>query len=349
MAGGGLYAVALAAVLVLPVALEYRYVRTDQWAGGYYNYRDHFVYLFQFFAPTWGYGTGSVAGPNDTLPFQLGAVPFVLAVLSVLALYLLRRAGRGELSRLLLFYQAATLALLLLMLQVSLPVWEMLGLAAFAQFPWRLLSLTALTLAVLGSTIVLVDEQAGRKVSVTVLAAVLAVVIFGSYSYLKPEMIDPPEGPVSLGGLMRFQQSSGEMTGMTAWAQRPRPPTWSPLADVYVAGGEIKDKVAREILPAGVQAVTVRRNSVLEEVRVSTSQPAVITFHTAYYPGWQATVDGRAVEITPEPDLGRMAVAVPAGEHILVLRFADTLPRQVGGVLSLLAALAGLLVLVRRR
>ena len=84
--GAGLYAFALSAIILLPVIFEYRFVRTDQWAGGYYNYKDHFVYLFQFFAPTWGYGVGSVAGPNDTLPFQLGAVPVVLAILSLLSL-----------------------------------------------------------------------------------------------------------------------------------------------------------------------------------------------------------------------------------------------------------------------
>ncbi len=342
-AGAGLFAVALAAVLVLPAALEYRFVRTDQWAGGYYSYKDHFVYFFQFFSPTWGYGPGSVPGPQDTLPFQLGAVPVVLSVLSLLAL---RRLAR--LRPLVLFYQLATLGLLLLMLELSAPLWQALNLAAFAQFPWRLLSLTTMTTALLSGVPLAADELQRKDVSLPLVAAVLAVVVIGSYSYLQPQIIDAPEGPVSLGGLMRFEQSSGEMTGMTSWATLPRPPSWSPLADVYVAGGMVTDKVMREQLPAGVQAITTRHSSVLDEVRVSTPQPFTLAFYTAYYPGWRATVDGQAVTITPSGDLGHMTVSVPEGEHTVVLRFGDTTPRTVGMWLTLVAALAGVIVVVKR-
>jgi uncharacterized membrane protein YfhO len=347
--GAGLFAMALAAVLILPAALEYRYVRTDQWAGGYYSYKDHFVYFFQFFSPAWGYGPGSVAGPNDTLPFQLGVVPITLTIVSVLALVALRLRGQRETARLILFYLAATACLMLLMLNLSAPVWDALHLATFAQFPWRLLSLTTLTMAVLSGAALVVDEQQHGEVSLPLLAAVLAVVVLGSYSYLQPQLIEPPEGPVSLGGLMRFQRSSGEMTGMTAWATRPRPPDWSPLADVYVSGQMVTDKVIREQLPANVQAITTRHSTVLDEVTVSAPQPVTLAFYTAYYPGWRATIDGQAATITPAGDLGAITVAVPAGEHTVVLRFGDTAPRTVGALLSVMTAVAGLLVAVRKR
>ena len=347
-AGGGIYAVALSAILVLPVAFEFRFVRTDQWAGGYYNYRDHFVYPFQFFAPTWGYGPGSVAGPNDTLPFQLGAVAFVLSALSSVVLLLLRRSRRRqEAVPFIVFYQVATLGLMLLMLDVSLPLWEIFRLATFAQFPWRLLSLTTLTTAVLSGTVLLADEQRPAVASFSPVVALLAVVILGSYNYLQPQIIAPPEGPVSLAGLMRFEQSSGEMTGMTSYATRPRPPSWSPLADVYVSGGIVTDKVMREKLDPGVQVVTTRHSSVLDEVKVRTPQDTVLSFYTAYYPGWQATVDNKPVTITPAGDLGYITVPVPAGEHTIVLHFGQTPPRTVGAILSLLSLIVGL-ILVRR-
>ena len=48
---------------------------------------------------------------------------------------------------------------MLLMLELAAPLWETLHLATFAQFPWRLLSLTTLTMAVLGGAILLVDER----------------------------------------------------------------------------------------------------------------------------------------------------------------------------------------------
>jgi 4-amino-4-deoxy-L-arabinose transferase-like glycosyltransferase len=348
-AGAGIYGVLLSAVLILPVALEYRFVRTDQWAGGYYSYKDHFVYFFQFFAPTWGYGPGSVPGPNDTLPFQLGVVALTLSLLAVVALVLLRRARQTHSATpLLVFYVLATLGLMLLMLNMAAPLWEVLHLAAFAQFPWRLLALTTLTMSVLSGVVVMVDEQRQGSAPLPLLAALLAVVVLGSYAYLQPQLIDPPQGPVSQAGLMRFQQASGELTGMTAWATRERPPSWSPLADVYVAGGMVTDKVVRSELPAGVQATTTVHTTAREEVQISATQAFTLSFYTPYYPGWRATLDGKPVTITPAGDLGHMSIAVPAGEHMLVLWFGDTPPRTIGTILSLLAC-AGGLVMVRRR
>jgi hypothetical protein len=165
-------------------------------------------------------------------------------------------------------------------------------------------------------------------------APLVVVLILGSYSYLSPQIIEPAEGPVSLGGLMRFEQSANEMTGMTAWATAAKPPGWSPLADVFAAGRDVTEKVVRGDLPADAQVATIRHSSVLDEVTVSSPRPLILRFYTAYYPGWQARLDGAPVPISIWGDLGGMAVSVPAGEHRLELRFEDTWPRTAGQVIS---------------
>ena len=153
-----------------------------------------------------------------------------------------------------------------LMTDASAPLWDLLRLAAFAQFPWRMLTFTALFLplmagalpSALGSRRDRAEPGLPREPSdhrASLVAPLLVVVVLASYPYLSPQMIEPPEGPVSLGGLMRFQQSANEMTGMTAWATAARPPGWSPLADVFASGKDVTEKVAREYLPAGAEAV----------------------------------------------------------------------------------------------
>jgi hypothetical protein len=355
----------LSAVLLMPAVLEYAGVRTDQWAGGYYDYRDHFVEPFQLLAPGWGFGT-SVPGPDDTMPFQLGVVPVVLAALAVL--WPRRRrggpsadAGTGATAaaqrRIMVFLVAGLLTVTLLMLAISAPVWDVLRLASFAQFPWRLLTFTAFFLALLcGALPARLKRGAsapGTLHGVTAAAPLLVVLILGSYPYLSPQIIEPAEGPVSLGGLMRFEQSANEMTGMTAWATAPKPPGWSPLADVFASGKDVTEKVVRGDLPAEVRVVTTRHSSVVDEVMVNSPRDFTLRFYTAYYPGWQARLDGAS---TPTPitiwgDLGGMAVLVPAGEHRLELRFDDTWPRCVGQVVSgvSLLVVGALMILPRRR
>jgi uncharacterized membrane protein YfhO len=70
----------------------------------------------------------------------------------------------------------------------------------------------------------------------------------------------------------------------------------------------------------------------------------------AYYPGWQASLNGRPVDILPVDILFR-AVPVPAGEHTLVYEFK---PRSVylgAGIsgLALLALVVGLVVTFRKQ
>ena len=74
---------------------------------------------------------------------------------------------------------------------LSAPLWEALRLAAFAQFPWRLLSFTTVTMAVLAGACLLLDERLRERVSLPLLAAVLGIVVLGSYNYLQPQIVEP--------------------------------------------------------------------------------------------------------------------------------------------------------------
>jgi hypothetical protein len=198
------------------------------------------------------------------------------------------------------------------------------------------------------------------------LLGLAALVILGSYSYLQVQISEPAEGPVSLAGLMRFQQSSDEMTGSTAWVKEI--PTWSPMADYYIsqdkAGGEVKpvdSKLDYTVFDYETfAAASVAHSTVSEEVYYDNRSDAAKTliFNHFYYPGWNAyLLDGQhgsrvqQVAITPEADgvLGRMSVQVPPGEGRLLLIYEDTPPRSVGGAISLMTALALAVVTVVRQ
>jgi len=331
----------LSAIFWLPMALEFKYVRLDQWMGGYYGYRDHFVYLFQLFSPFWGYGL-SEPGLEDGLPFQLGAIPVVFGFLSLVAL---RRIEGGELRRLLLFFQATTVVLIFLMLPASIPLWEVLRLVTFAQFPWRLLTLAIVALSFLAGSI-LVGADSSQGVSPLAVVALAALMILGSYPYLMPQIVEPTEGPVSLQGLMRFQRSAGEMTGSTTWVHEI--PIWSAMAEYIVSEDKpITTKVDFESLPKRGERIIVGTKgygTTFEKVVFRARKEGRITFNTFYYPGWHAyLLEGeegpieRELKIVPHGTRGKITVIVPEGDHYLLLRFEDTPVRVVGKYVTALS------------
>lgn len=354
---GAIAGLGLSAAFWLPMLLERRFVRVDQWFGGRYDFRGHFVYLHQLFSPTWGFGV-SVPGPDDPISFQIGAVALIFAVLGVLLVW--RTAGRlrWEIGYLLLAAIVGTLPAL----QIAAPLWEtpLLGsILQSAQFPWRWLVLPALCVSVLAGLIgaqVVLPERKGMTLALLALAS---VVILGSYPMLRVQITEPVEGPVSLAGLMRFQQSSDEMTGSTAWVKQI--PTWSPMADYYIS----QDRQGVPIKPVDTMldystfdyetlgASSVAHSTISEEIYYFNGHetPQTFTFNQFYYPGWNAyLLDGehgqrvRQIPITPESTgtLGRMTVQVPPGEGYLLLVYEDTPPRTVGGMITL--ATAGMLL-----
>lgn len=335
----------LSATFWLPMAMEFKYVRLDQWLGGYYDYRDDFVYFFQFFSPFWGYGL-SRPGPHDDLPFQIGAVPVILSILS---LAVVRRIKGQEWKRLLVFFQFAVVVIVFLMLAASMPFWELLPIVIFAQFPWRLLALLMPCVSFLaGSAMAVVDGNGERRRGMAAIALV-GLVIFASYGYLSPQIIEPAEGPVSVAGMMRFMQSSNQMTGSVAWTHKV--PSWSAFAEYVMAEGrapELKVDLASLPKPRRRLAVDLQGSTTIsQELWVHAEEEGRIVFNIFYYPGWRAYVlkgsEGgidRELDVVPHGSLGRVSVRVPVGEYYLLLRFEDTPVRVLGQVVSCLSLLA---------
>ncbi len=82
-------------------------------------------------------------------------------------------------------------------------------------------------------------------------------------------------------------------------------------------------------------------------LRVTTTSARPVRFRQYYYPGWQVTLDGAPVRAYAEADLGLLTVDVPAGEHVLTLRYAGTASQSAGVALTLFS-LGVTLLLVRR-
>ncbi len=349
MAGMAL-GLALAAFFVLPALLEARYVNLQQWYGGYYNFHDHFVYLSQLFDPRWGFGI-STPGPDDPISYQLGLVPFALAALALWRWF--RLGGSHQRHRRLEtgFWLLVLGASVWLTTAASSLAWDYVPLVSSAQFPWRYLTIAGMCLAILAPTI-LPDDAGTPATGQTWLAPLLlaGLLILGSSPYLRIQAEAAPPGGATLAGLMEFQRSANEMTGVTAAATEV--PTWSPLADLHVAGQPITTQVNYSLVPQNdTLAVDAREHRVDGELLWvhAGGDGQRVPFYRQWYPGWTATLldpetgqvrDRFALAQTDTyPPYGLLNVPVPAGDSLLRLSFEDTPVRRVSEWLSLAAVL----------
>jgi len=68
---------------------------------------------------------------------------------------------------------------------------------------------------------------------------------------------------------------------------------------------------------------------------INASTPAQLKVGLFYYPGWSASLDGSNIPIKIQNGSGATIIDIPDGNHILTLRFTDTLLRQNSKYLSL--------------
>jgi hypothetical protein len=351
LAAAGL-GLALAAVYLLPMLLEMRYVKMEQWTASSYDYRQHFVYLGQLLSPEWGYGY-SGPGLADGMSFQLGAAALVLVIFGgwLAVAHLPARPAEGETGGApplpagwLVFCLAALAVTVWLMSPAAEAVWQVLPIASLVQFPWRLLGIATLAVALVAGAAARVGtphlqgipsvNQDERPLIPAEVYALCLVVVLGSHAYALPQYtaVEPwRESPLAV---VRWDQFSPvDRVAMVTYTDEQ--PADGPLTEQYVAGGPLS---AGAIVDGDGVLETVRRGGASSEVRVRAEEPVTVQFYTYDHPGWRVTVDGQPVPHRHAPPHGLITVDVPAGEHVLTLRMGSTAPRTIGGLVSLTAA-----------
>ncbi|RME73217.1 MAG: hypothetical protein D6784_12250 [Chloroflexi bacterium] len=334
-AGAGLTGLALAAVYLLPVLVETKYIKIEQWTSGSYNYLQHFVYFAQLFLPDWGYG---YAGPGllDDFSFQLGIVVFALFVFATTAILRSRFPHRGTA----LFFLLTTIAAVWLMSPLARPVWQAIPIASLVQFPWRLLGLTMFSMAVVSAALL---AGHGQKDSLPAEPLLLLLVVgLASFAYTLPQYTDIPAWAETPLAVVNWDRASiVDRVGMVAVTEEQ--PQTSPMEAQYLNGQPL---TVAGIIAGNGTVETLHHGGASDRVRVQADTPVTLQLYTYEYPGWQVSVDGQAVDHRFEPPYGLMTVDLPPGEHIVELRMGSTPARTAGSLISWLAVvgIAGALV-----
>ena len=334
----GLLGLALSAIYLVPLITEMKFIKIEQWTSGSYNYLQHFVYFSQFFSPDWGYGYAG-PGPIDDFSYQLGIVVISLMSFALIVILSCRIRHYG----IALFFLVATMATVLLMSPLAEPIWQVLPIASLVQFPWRLLGMTAFTMAlVAGSLLALPNPSRSPQPSILEPAPGSPVfllslgVILASFSYTLPQYTEVPAWSEQPLAVVNWDKGSiVDRVGMVSVTDEQ--PQTSPLEGEYLENG-YPTTVA--VLVAGQGTVeTLHHGGASEQVRVQADEPTTLQFYTYDYPGWQVSLDGQPIAHRHEPPFGLVTVEVPAGTHLVDLQMGTTLPRTLGLIISATALL----------
>jgi hypothetical protein len=245
-----------------------------------------------------------------------------------------------------------TAGVMLLQLDVSRPFWNFVPLVRFIQFPWRLLGIASLCIALLAGflfTGVVPRREVprfwrGRRwprlagMSGWIAAAgFLTIVLYAGTFRLAPQF-----GPFG-------DQLSEEAVSLEGLSERGRS-LFTIFSDFLPVGVKVEpqDLANPRAAPDSslspmtyVPAMTVTGDQPFRlDLQVRSDQPFTLRLHRFFFPGWQVYAAGRPVPTGPSGDAGLVTADLPSGDYSVVAQFGRTPLRGLADIITVITGLA---------
>lgn len=318
-----LLGVGLAAFFWIPALWDRQFIQISRMVTSPdLDYHSHFITISELLAPP---RVAEVGLMNPGIPNTLGTLLAALSVLSLAALWRLRRPD--ERTQLIVAL-CGMAAVVFIVSPQSAIVWESIPLMKYLVFPHRFLRLGSLLMAVLCGAAVRLFASRSKTFSssfVVTLACAGAIVVSAFPLLYPPYYRDQPFNP-SFADMMEFERRTGTL-GTTSFGEYL--PVWvewtpntSPLEQLYRSSAQI-DRLDWTSLPEGTRITSARYGPTSMTVALEAPHAFEATFQLLYFPTWRAYVDGRETPITPTAGQGLVQLAVPGGEHVISVRLQD--------------------------
>ncbi len=276
--------------------------------------------------------------------FKLGLIQSLLALAGVLVLA--RSAGWGSglgagARAALWVLIAAAAASTFMMTPASRWLWLSVPALAYLQYPFRLLVFVALGTALLAGLL----APPGRRWSWPLALIAGGVLIWSSFPNLPSRRVALEEHDLGLATLERYLYGRGpEGSGAN-----------QEYVPIYAATSQLKIADGRSVAVAPLGTSRIEWLTIAEwgpwgwRGTARSTGRGTLYFHTFFYPGWRAYVDGQPAPAFASAPLGLLLMDLPDGEHAFEVRWGAPLTREVGIVLSLAGSLVALLLVGVRR
>lgn len=303
----------LSAAFFLPALLEQKYVVGLK----IYDVTTNFPELYELLIPSWGSGFAA-AGTGPQMSFQIGLMN-LLVVFTVLIGLIIKKITKDR--AFIIFLLGWFFLLCFLMTAYSIQIWNIMPFMNYFQFPWRLLSLVILITSLLAGSVTLLTK---RRIVYIVL---IVLTIFSTYSYAHaPYFMQRSDSYYMSRENFIYSTNSIGNVFQTKWLS-------------------FQKKLPKSASNHSQDIRLTSKNSITQDYKVTLKKSTFVTFNTAYFPGWEAQINKKAVPISNSK--GKIGIRLPAGTYELELLFTNTTIRTVSQTVSVIAFLVVLTVLFK--
>jgi len=334
----------LSFIYLWPAMTTQHFVFLDRMSTGYFSYKNWLLFS-QF----------SLWRPEKLL------VLLTIVALGVIACctFIITRVNRNKATtRLNAFWFAVAGGGILMMTQLSAPIWVVFSMLRKIQFPWRFNTIVSLaTTALLTLAISSLKEPESARPKIVVTIALLLIIgwipatgwaVWQAYPFHNPDQkeIDYKKREIEEAREVpeyypRWNRAMAEMDWETSiyeaeWDDQLNTRFESLRQSVGESGGSLS-KVKIVEGTGQVNISSWRPGNIRLQADTSTGMRLYVS--QFYYPSWTAQLagDSSCINIEPsEPD-GLISLFIPKGEHQLLLQLKQSAAETVGQIVSLIS------------
>ena len=315
-----LLSLGLSAFYWLPSLAETDFVHLHRRLEGPADFHNHFLYIHQLVFPQWGYGL-SLPGSEDGMNFAIGPIHLLLLATSLWVSW--RTATRlRQVGFLVPFFVSLSVLAGFFTIGTSVFIWERLSFLQMLQFPWRFLSLIAMSTGfVSGSMFIIFFKERRWRATGLMWILIVALVVVG-FPHAKPRGFVVINGSVTPSSIVTSGHQDPSRQLEPIWVrQTPTAPAAERLTFIEGEGQVLTSKVT----PTYYDFVT------------ESTEATRMRVNTFYFPGWKVFVDEVERPVDIENLTGVMEFPLGPGRHRVQVEFANTPIRKWSERLSLLA------------
>jgi 6-pyruvoyl-tetrahydropterin synthase related domain len=305
----------LTAFFILPAFFERGFIHSDTLTTNYFDFRGHFLGIYQIlFSNNWGYGS-SLPGSNDQIMLGIGVMYWFTSLMALIIAWVLKKK-----RVLLLFLNLLAWIALFLTHSKSIVLWNNLPFMDYFQFPWRFNALAGIFFSLaIGYFAIIALNKYFKSLLIIIFTAIL-LIFYGRFFR--------PDKWLNITDSDKLSGKNWELA--ITISINDYLPIYTSLSPAK------KAQDTPEVISGNVNFTSIEKGTDWQNWSFQAIDNSVIRAQIFYFPNWRLYLDGKETPIDYKNNNGFITFNVGKGTHTITLKLMDTPIRTVGNVITLL-------------